>query len=42
MAEDRIVKFLHGLAREVLVFWLQIVTKVGVVRVISRLNFFAK
>ena len=31
--------FVHGLVREVLVLWLQIVTQVGVVKVMWRLNF---
>ena len=42
MAEDRIVKFVHGLAREVLVLRLKIITQVGVVKVMWRLNFFRK
>ena len=39
MAEDRMVKFVHGLAREVLVLRLKIITQVGVVKVMWRLNF---
>ena len=33
---------MHGLAREVLVLWLQIVNQVGVVKAMWRLNFFRK
>jgi len=40
-AEGRIVKFVHVLAREVLVLWLQTVTQVGVVKITWRLNFVA-
>ena len=42
MTEDKSSNFVHGLAREVLVLWLQTVLQVGVIKVTWRLNFFSK